>query len=451
MMPVAKKTIVFLSHVSHLTGGAERSLFETVKYLKLNSAYNPVVIIPSRGDLYESLRQLGCTVYIIESNWWTSGSRSKQVTNKAMHLHDAHALYSILSVLDAEKPVACITNTIVVPWLAYASAIKSIPHIWYLHEYGALDHGLDFMLGETSTLNTIDAFSSKIIANSNSIRKHFNDSLPVHKNKLLVSYPFTDTFKTEPTITNPFEQGRGIKLVCIGQIKRSKGQLDAVHAVYELEKRNIKAQLCLVGTEEDSLYTDEIKSFIKDNLKNNSVIFTGFSQSPLSMLRYADISLVCSINEAFGLVATESMSQGTPVVGTNSGGLKEIITDQFTGLLYETGDITGLTNAIAALHKNEKLVQTLIANAKKIFIKKYSIQASIRPLVNYLDNIQKTTSIDLSPLDGILDIDSLKNNSIETLNIENTLLKNQLQEILNSKKWRLITKISKLLPKKTSR
>jgi glycosyltransferase involved in cell wall biosynthesis len=56
------------------------------------------------------------------------------------------------------------------------------------------------------------------------------------------------------------------------------------------------------------------------------------------LYRKAAISVLPSVNEAFGLVILESFASGTPVVGTRSGGIPEILNDPKTGVLFEEGD-----------------------------------------------------------------------------------------------------------------
>ena len=59
------------------------------------------------------------------------------------------------------------------------------------------------------------------------------------------------------------------------------------------------------------------------------------------------------------MVALESMSMGTPVIASNTGGLKEIITDHINGILITPGDYKELADAIIELIKNTQLHESI--------------------------------------------------------------------------------------------
>ena len=55
------------------------------------------------------------------------------------------------------------------------------------------------------------------------------------------------------------------------------------------------------------------------------------------MIEQADIGLTCSRNEAFGRTTVEALLMGKPVIGTNTGGTVDLISDGVDGLLYPPG------------------------------------------------------------------------------------------------------------------
>jgi N-acetyl-alpha-D-glucosaminyl L-malate synthase BshA len=103
----------------------------------------------------------------------------------------------------------------------------------------------------------------------------------------------------------------------------------------------------------------------------NSVSFLGKLDQIAPLLAAADLFLLPSQNESFGLSALEALASGVPVVGSNAGGLPEVVRDGETGFLCGIGDIPGMaSHALEILTDHDRwrqMSKLAIADARERF------------------------------------------------------------------------------------
>ncbi len=93
--------------------------------------------------------------------------------------------------------------------------------------------------------------------------------------------------------------------------------------------------------------------------------FVGKQQDMEDIYAIADLFLLPSEYESFGLAALEAMAAGTPVVATNAGGIPEIITHNKNGFLSDIGDVENMSQHAIALLGNQQMLTTFGAAARK--------------------------------------------------------------------------------------
>ena len=103
----------------------------------------------------------------------------------------------------------------------------------------------------------------------------------------------------------------------------------------------------------------------KFNLESHFIIFTRnapYSEIPKYMAA-ADVFVLPSLTEGLGMVILEAMACGVPVVASKVGGVPEILTPGYNGLLVDPGDTQGLANSIIKLLSSEELRKNLSKGA----------------------------------------------------------------------------------------
>jgi glycosyltransferase involved in cell wall biosynthesis len=137
-----------------------------------------------------------------------------------------------------------------------------------------------------------------------------------------------------------------VRLICVSRLVPRKGLEVLLEAVRELSDLPVELEIVGRGELEASL-----RRRIAELGLERRVQLAGYvPQSKLgARYRHADLFVLPSFAESFGLVLLEAMSTGLPVVATRVGGIPETVSDGVNGLLVEPGSALELTRAIRAL------------------------------------------------------------------------------------------------------
>lgn len=111
-------------------------------------------------------------------------------------------------------------------------------------------------------------------------------------------------------------------------------------------RRERPAKLLLVG---DGPELEAIERMVAERAIGDDVVFLGDQEFVASILPSADVFLLPSDHESFGLAALEAMSCGLCVVATSNGGLHEVVEDGESGFLFDPRDVAGMSAMIVRL------------------------------------------------------------------------------------------------------
>ncbi len=145
----------------------------------------------------------------------------------------------------------------------------------------------------------------------------------------------------------------------VGRFDHRKGIETLVRAVGESQYRNSgKLQLIIGGGsvpgQSDGIERDRIESIVKELGMSDFTTFPGRLNQEILPTYYAaaDVCVVASHYEPFGLVAIEAMASGTPVVASDVGGLQFTVVPEETGLLAPAQDVSAFSAAIDRILNN---------------------------------------------------------------------------------------------------
>lgn len=141
-------------------------------------------------------------------------------------------------------------------------------------------------------------------------------------------------------------------IIHISNFRKVKRIQDVIKTFAKIQNK-VKSKLILVGDGPESPTAFDMV----DQLNiNDKVIFLGRQKNISDLLSISDLLLLMSEQESFGLVILEAMASEVPTIGTNVGGIPEVINHNETGYLVDLGDTTKAANyAINLLKDSNKL------------------------------------------------------------------------------------------------
>jgi len=338
--------VMFVSHVSNKYG-AGKSLLEIVDGLQ-SKGVECYVVMPRQGPMMEELENRGVKYSIVRLAYWASRKDRawRQVARAGLNL-----LAAALIIVKAWKWKADIlhTNTSVTPVGALAAHVLGKPHIWHIQEFGEEDYQLKFDLGLRLTLKLIERLSFRVILVSEALKGKYARYIPSQKLEVIYNgVSLTNSGCGDSNGKRSLGGSQIPTLVLVGLLQPGKGQIDSVLAVAELAKKGIKAKLKIIGAG-DADYIRKLERLAFTNGVSSGVESVGHVDNPVSIVSSADVLLMCSRSEAFGLVTVEGMLAKKPVIGARSGATPELVKEGFNGLLYEPGNYRELAEKIQYL------------------------------------------------------------------------------------------------------
>jgi len=156
----------------------------------------------------------------------------------------------------------------------------------------------------------------------------------------------------------------------VGRLVYEKGVGVLISAVPRVLSK-VNAKFVIVG---DGYMRDDLSREARRVGVADKVFFTGFldDDTAKALYRCADVCVVPSLYEPFGIVALEAMASGTPVVATNVGGLGEIVDHGRTGVHVFPNDPDSLAWGILRVLTAEELSKALAPNAYEKALRVYS-------------------------------------------------------------------------------
>ena len=252
-------------------------------------------------------------------------------------------------------------------------------------------HGTDITLvGADPSFYDITRFSIRssdgITAVSHYLADETKEVFKIENNiKVIHNFYDEERFKPSATICqrSQFANDDEFLLMHVSNFRPVKRTLDVID-IFEKVSAKLPAKLLLIGEGPDTILAR--RQITKKGL-TDKVIFLGNQNRVEAILPCADLFLLPSEEESFGLAALEALACGVPVIGTSGTGLVEVVDDEVNGYLLSVGDTTSMADKAVKLLQDETKLKKFKESASRMVAKKFKAKKIVTQYENYYEEV----------------------------------------------------------------
>lgn len=376
--------ILVVLHDNKLYSGASRSMLSIIENWKKRGV-GIVVLVPGKGDLLDAMADKGIKVLNVPSvkarlnlgHSFLHRLIARCVSIFSMIYGFAYCRFVLKPIIKDERIDVIYSNTTSVIMGYYLKRMLKLPHVWHIREFGILDQNCEFTLGRKNLCKLLND-SQLLIAISKSVHKAYTDD--IHVPMEVVYNDVSDAYidRTERNWESP-----EISVLSCGSLIPGKGHGDVIKAVAKLHQKGFCIKLLIAG--QGDRHEKELYQLIEKLNAGDYIKLLGQVKDMKSLRRNCHIGIVASKMEAFGRVTVEGMLSGMMMIGADSGGTSEIISDGKTGFLYEVGNLEDLAEKIVIAYNDRGLMRNI---AEKGFMdaQKYTRGNCAEKILHYMKN-----------------------------------------------------------------
>ncbi|MEK4548402.1 N-acetyl-alpha-D-glucosaminyl L-malate synthase BshA [Bacillus sp. FSL L8-0173] len=253
-------------------------------------------------------------------------------------------------------------------------------------------HGTDItVLGYDPSLKDLIRFaieaSDRVTAVSTALAGETYDLIKPDK-KIETIYNFIDERVYLKKSTESIKEKHGILpdekvVIHVSNFRKVKRVKDVIRVFRNIAAKT-KAKLLLVGDGPEKCVAWQL---VEKYGLQDQVLLLGNQDRVEELYSISDLKLLLSEKESFGLVLLEAMACGVPCIGTNIGGIPEVIKDQVSGFLVEVGDIQAASEKALAVLEDKQLSKRLTDHALKMAETAFSSQRIVSQYERIYDEL----------------------------------------------------------------
>lgn len=268
---------------------------------------------------------------------------------------DVTCIYRLKKIIDLEKPEVIHTHLYVTKYVALANWRYKIPVVHTIHSVAEKENTKLGIL-----FNRLLFKNNKIqpVALSQNIRESISKVYRINQNRIPIVYNGIDLKRFE--INNKNVDKDEFVIIHVGRFADVKNQMLLVQAFEQILNKH-KCKLWLIGDGEDYF---KVQSYIERRPCKDSIVLWGNQSNPETFLAKASLFVLPSKYEGIPMSIAEAMASGLPIIASNVGGIRDMITHGVNGILI-TPNLAELIEAIDEIITNKDLRERLAIKSKE--------------------------------------------------------------------------------------
>ena len=343
-------------------GGAELQMFLLAKFLD-KKEFTPI---------------LACSNYLSLDKWCDNFIKEgiKIIRINVKHKHDPKHFIELRRIIKEEKidlVHAHVWNPASCRYAFSAASSTKTPIITTEHDPFKLSILKDFIkkrsLKATNQVVTVSSANQKVLKK---LYPEFKEKFVVIPNGIDTTWwhsqslRFTDLDRKKVKEELFLAHEDSLIIISVAELHERKGLKYLIEAIPEVAAKFANIKLVIVG---EGPEREELEKEIKKLGIENHIILTGRQKEIPKLLKCADIFVLPSRREAFGLVLLEAMISELPVIASETGGIPEVIKN--TGILVEPENYKGIAAALIDLISHPEKRQKLASAGEKLVHEKF--------------------------------------------------------------------------------
>lgn len=226
-----------------------------------------------------------------------------------------------------------------------------------------------------------------VVANSEGLKELALQSKPQHSVEVIYNGINTQEFRPMPEL----QKNERFEIICVSRVTPRKGIRFLVQAMKVLTEKMSQAHLTVIGEGNE---LDSLKNLARALDIEKNVSFLGLVAHEKLAEQYAaaDVFVLPSLNEGMSNTMLEALASGLPIVATDTGGTKELVTEGENGFVVKMKDYVDLAEKIEKIAQNKDLQNSMAAqsriraekmswkNVAKAYMQKYAETRNLRKM-----------------------------------------------------------------------